>query len=127
LPGPHCRSTLAYDTLSACYCSHVDVMAWCHIEPQSCWRYATLDLIALIFRHGDLAIDDVRRRLICKVCGRRSYSLQVVHQPGPIGERARRELLSEVRKKLIADRIARGMSAVADVRAVIRAGKPMRF
>lgn len=121
------RSGLSYDTLSDCWASHVDVMAICEVEAHRCYRSATLDLVALIVRHGDLTIDQLRRRLVCQVCGRRSYRLQVLHQPGPVGSRPPRELPAELRKKLVTDAVGRGMAAVADARAEIRDGKPMRL
>jgi hypothetical protein len=121
------RGSPFYDTLSACWCQHVDVVAICEIEAHRCYRSSTLDLVALILKHGDLSIGDVRRRLICRVCGRRSCRLQIHHQSGPVGSRPPRELPPEARKRITAGRIALGMAAVADARAEIRAGKPMRF
>lgn len=116
-----------YDTLSACWRQHVDIVAICEVEAHQCYRSATLDLVALIVEHGDLAVDELRGRLVCKVCRRRSFRLQIHHQPGPIGPRPPREVPPAARKKVLADAIARGMDAIADARAEIRDGNPMRL
>jgi hypothetical protein len=116
-----------YDTLADCYCVHIDVVAICEAEAHRCYRSAPLDLVALILKHGDLSIGDVRRRLICKVCGRRSYRVQILHQAGPGNSKPPRELPPVALKKVLADAVARGTAAVNEARAEIRDGKPMRL
>jgi hypothetical protein len=97
-----------YDTLADCYRSHVDVVAICEVEAHRCYRSATLDLVALILKHGDLSLSDLRGRLVCKVCGRRSYRLKILHQAGPGNSKPPRELPPAAKKRLLANAIARG-------------------
>jgi hypothetical protein len=124
-PDPNARSALL--TLADCYCGHVDVIAICEVEAHRCYRSAVLDLVALMLKHGDLSLDALRERLVCKLCRRRSFRLQVIHKQTPDGRLARRDLPPEVRKKILADKVARACAAIDDIRADIRNSKPIRL
>lgn len=119
------RSTLRSETLADCYCNRFNLWACCQVRSHECYRDAKLDLIATILKHGDIPLSEVRRRLVCKVCGRRSYRIQIVPEGGL--HAPQRELPVEARKKIIADAIARGTAAVNAARQELRDGKPMRF
>lgn len=77
-------------TLSDCYCSHVEVWAWCEIDAAKCYRGTNLDLPALIARYGDIEVREIKRRLTCTFCERRSGSIRLVSDGIPF--KTRREL-----------------------------------
>jgi hypothetical protein len=65
----------ADDALSDCWAAHIGVAAICQVEAHRCYWSAAFDLIALILKHGDVPISDLRHRLVCQVCERRSFRL----------------------------------------------------
>lgn len=119
-----------YDRLSACFCHHLIVRAWCTAQSHECWRCTDIrddDLVRLILHVGDITIDQLRRRLVCSVCRRKSHNIQVVHSSTTTEHRSPRQLPPEAKKKIAADQVARGIAAVTDARQEIRDGKPFRF
>jgi hypothetical protein len=90
-------------TLAACYRNRFEVYAICEVQAHRCYRSTKLDLVPLIVRHGDVPICELRRRLKCAVCGRRSHRIQVVPEGLNL---PRRELPPAALKRVTADAVA---------------------
>lgn len=124
----------AWPRMSDYLADQIGIWASCRRDPQPCGYSARLDLQAIIDRHGDVRLPELRSRLKCK-CGARPAHISLI----PYGELRGTEVMQKYRERNAA-LAAKAVEALRDVNAVleaaaresrsraeIRDGKPMRF
>lgn len=113
--------------------TEIGIWAYCRRDPLPCGHRARLDLQAIIDRHGDVRLPELRSRLKCR-CGTRPAHISLI----PYGELRGTEIMEKYRDRNSAAAVeaVRHVNAALveaarasrlGLRTEIRDGKPMRF